>query len=75
MKKVHLCQEELQRLEEHEQQLHFEQQQLLKEKLVEVLELEEKARWRIAEAKIAEIQLTDDLPDNNKGNEMNDILS
>ena len=42
---------------------------------MEVLELEEEAKRRIAEAKIAKIQLTDDLPESIEENELKDTLS
>ena len=72
--KEHLHQKRLQRLQEQERQLQFEQRRLQKEQMLQVPELEEEAR-RIGEAKIAEIQLTDDLPGSTEEKELKDTLS
>ena len=42
---------------------------------MEVLEFEEEAKRRIAEAKIAEIQLTEDVPETIEENELKNTLS
>ena len=60
------------RLQEQEQQLQFERQRLHTEQLSRVVDFEEEARRRIAEAKI---QLIDDLPDSNGNNELKHTLS
>ena len=55
LKKERLHQEWLRLLQEKEQQLQFEKQRLQHEQLLEVLELKEEAKWRIAEVKTVEI--------------------
>ena len=75
LEKERFHQDRHQRLQEKEQQLQFEEQRLQKEPLLEVLELGEEARRRIAEPKIAETQLTDDLSESTEENELRKTLS
>ena len=75
LKKERFHEDRLQRLQEQEQKLQFAGQLLQKQQLLEVLELEEEAKRRITGAKIAEILLTDDLPESIEENELKDTLS
>ena len=75
LEKEHLHPERLQRLQEQEQQLQFQEQRLQKEQLMEVLELEEEARRRIAGAQIAELQSNDYMSESTEESELKDTLS
>ena len=73
LERKHLQQMRLQRLQEQEQQLQFQEQRLQNEQLLEVPELEEEARRRFAEDKLAEILLAVVL--STKENNLKDTLS
>ena len=75
LEKEHIHQDRNRRLQKEEQQLQFQEHCLLREKRLEVLELEEEATRRIAEVKIVEIQLTDDQPESNEEIDLEDTLS
>ena len=71
----HLHRDQLQRLQEQEQQLLFEEQRLRKGQLLDVLEIEKEAERRVAVIKLAEIQLTEELPESTEEKELKDTLS
>ena len=64
---------ELQQLEQEKQRLQFEQELLQREQALRLEELEEANRQKIAEAKLTELELTEDFSECNE--ELKDTLS